>query len=488
MRPGFALLMCACGFAAGFDVSAAEFPYQATVSQNNVVARSGPSYGVYPTERLPKGSQVEVHRDGDNGWVAIRPLPNAFDWVPASSVKLTSKPQVAQVIVETPAVIGSNVKRAEKHTSQVTLKVGEAVKIVGEKEVAGESGAKEKWYKIAPPAGEFRWVQKKFLSDLSPEEFAAEEARAKAEREAQLHEAGAPGLLAKLFEGNDEEQTVEVSGDVAQVEFPGRKAFPQMAARENTKPSTTRDPRVSLDPRALPSRLVPPQSEPIKTEPVSALPERVAEANAAPRELPKPIAPRVSLLNAEEFKQMLAELDVDLTTMVAEDQSKWQLSGLQKRAETLVAQGPTALDRGKARLVMERIAEFESTLPPNFEETPSSPSPGSNAANVAGGAVAATSPRYADAMSSEVPRLDAHYDAVGFLMPVVGAGKGVPPFQLVDKDGRTLKYVSPAPGVNLQRFVKKQIGVYGQCGYMEMLKKQHVLVEKVVELEKHGLK
>ena len=57
---------------------AEEFPYTATVSQNNVTARSGPTFGAYSTESLPRGTQVEVHQTGANGWLAIRPPENAF--------------------------------------------------------------------------------------------------------------------------------------------------------------------------------------------------------------------------------------------------------------------------------------------------------------------------------------------------------------------------------------------------------------------------
>ena len=40
----------------------------------------------------------------------------------------------------------------------MTLKAGELVQIVGEKSVTAKSGNEQTWLKIAPPAGEYRWI------------------------------------------------------------------------------------------------------------------------------------------------------------------------------------------------------------------------------------------------------------------------------------------------------------------------------------------
>ena len=119
------------------------------------------------------------------------------------------------------------------------------------------------------------------------------------------------------------------------------------------------------------------------------------------------------------------------------------------------------------RLLLDRIAEFEATLPASQQE-----------------AIPSTIVSDATAIAAK-PGFDVQYDAVGYLMPVLGARPGTPPYQLTDKDGHTLQYVSAAPGVNLNRFVKKQVGLYGQRGYVETLKKQHVLAEKVIDLDSH---
>src|SRR4051812_37514464 len=80
-------------------ISIAEtYPHTATVTALNVVSRSGPTYGAYPTERLAKHAQVEVLKEGSAGWVAIRPPRDAFDWLPASSVKLAADRKSGEIV------------------------------------------------------------------------------------------------------------------------------------------------------------------------------------------------------------------------------------------------------------------------------------------------------------------------------------------------------------------------------------------------------
>jgi hypothetical protein len=48
-----------------------------------------------------------------------------------------------------------------------------------------------------------------------------------------------------------------------------------------------------------------------------------------------------------------------------------------------------------------------------------------------------------------------------------------------------LGYVSPTPGLNLQRYVRKQVGIFGLRGYVPTLNKPHVTAERVVDLDRH---
>ncbi len=59
---------------------------------------------------------------------------------------------------DVPSRIGSRVSD-QRNAVQIRLKKGEVVEIIGEQSIDGET-----WYKIAPPAGEFRWIQSRHFA------------------------------------------------------------------------------------------------------------------------------------------------------------------------------------------------------------------------------------------------------------------------------------------------------------------------------------
>jgi hypothetical protein len=456
-----------------YNATGDEFPYSATVAHHNVTARSAPTYNSYATERLPKGTVVEVHQSIADGWVAIRPPEEAFDWIPAHAVEREADdPELGSVKEEFPAFIGSNIKKVENHLSQVSLKSGETVQIIAERNVPnGET--EEKWYKIAPPAGEFRWVQAKFLTRQSPADLQTQEAEELAERETQYQEQNRvdpPGILAKLRQKNSRERAPELARDIDAIQ----------RRLDERRPRTTESNIASdrfaenSDATARTTATIAPRYADAVARPgakVSLSPEGFSATESSP--IANAARDQVQVLRALEFKQELHNLEADLTQMVSQEPALWRLSPLKARAQMLIAQGPTPLDRGQARLTLEKISQFEATLPPGFQE-PTSPSvlasnPTSpNAANLAG----------------RLP-MPEQFDGTGYLMPVKQAPAGVPPYHLVDPDGITRLYVTPAPGVNMERYIGKQVGIKGKRGYVETLGRQHVVAERVVDMNRH---
>ncbi len=146
--------MCAMLACAWAERAAAESPpYEARVIAAGASVHSGPGDNFYPTDSLAQGDVVEVYREKPGGWLAIRPPVNSFSWVAERDLILKDG-GLAEVVRDGVASrIGSRLN--DRHNaSQVRLKKGEAVEVVGEENVNGE-----KWCKIAPPAGEFRWIQ-----------------------------------------------------------------------------------------------------------------------------------------------------------------------------------------------------------------------------------------------------------------------------------------------------------------------------------------
>lgn len=82
-------------------------------------------------------------------------------------------------------------------------------------------------------------------------------------------------------------------------------------------------------------------------------------------------------------------------------------------------------------------------------------------------------------------RSNSIYDVAGWLMKVHAGSRRAPPFAILDSDGQVLEFASPAPGLNLHRYLKKEVGVFGYKSYLPELKTPHITIYRVVDLARH---
>jgi hypothetical protein len=181
-------------------------------------------------------------------------------------------------------------------------------------------------------------------------------------------------------------------------------------------------------------------------------------------------------LNDPQLHQQLEQIEVDLSLMLAQDRSLWNVAPLRERVQALVEQGSNPAARGQARLLLEKIQQFEAAF--DVESAPRTTSSATSAPQ---------SPSAGESEGeSKSPLADPRYDAQGLLKPVISrkTNKPAAPYAVVDPDGQPLCFVTPSPGLNLNRYVNKQVGLYGRRGMLEELKKPHVLAERVIDLER----
>ena len=133
-------------------------PYEARIVTPGAPVLSGPGENYYPTDTLAQGDVVEVYRENADGWLGIRPPEDSFSWVFARHVKRLDNGLAEVEKDDVPSRIGSRVSD-QRNAVQIRLKKGEVVEIIGEQSIDGET-----WYKIAPPAGEFRWIQSRHFA------------------------------------------------------------------------------------------------------------------------------------------------------------------------------------------------------------------------------------------------------------------------------------------------------------------------------------
>ena len=144
-------------------------PYSVYVATPKAFARCGPSDEYYRTDPLRQGQELQVYAETDDGWLGIRPPEESFCWVPAETVQKDSG-ELKGVIIEdrTVAWIGTHLGRARTYRWQVQLAEGEPVTVIGRSERDGPDGP-QLWYRIVPPSGEYRWIQRESIVNSSEE-------------------------------------------------------------------------------------------------------------------------------------------------------------------------------------------------------------------------------------------------------------------------------------------------------------------------------
>jgi uncharacterized protein YgiM (DUF1202 family) len=174
-----------------------------------------------------------------------------------------------------------------------------------------------------------------------------------------------------------------------------------------------------------------------------------------------------ALQNELERVTTLEQIDVELSQILAEDISQWSFNALEQRAQQALQTSETALERGRARVLLDKLARFEE-----IKQRHDALSVGAS-----GGAVASAGRQTA------APASNGRFDGVGRLAPVLANRPGGPQYALLDERGSVRSYVTPAPGVNLRPFVDQNVGVSGQRGYIPDLQKQHVSAQRITLLD-----
>lgn len=453
------LVATAIALTASAARAADDFPYTAYVAIDGAEIVAGPGQRFYATGHLRRGTQVEVYREEASGWLAIRPTDESFSWIAAAAIERSATDaQAGRVTTPTPAWIGTAVEHVTEHRQQVTLKEGELVQILGEKNVASAGAEPQIWLKIAPPAGEFRWIHLRDVSRQMPPPIEPEPEVAAAEEPQR-----APPVEPQRLEATGQAMTI------ADIERPAARRSSPIERAQFQSPSSPADKTLSPDgfvPRKRPgsehlqpSATALPQpraSIPIRTQPAATAAPRVAEARPAP-----------AASRTDDIAAQLERIELDLSLMVAQDKSLWDLGGIKTRVRDVVERGSDPAGRGRARLLLDKVEQFERAFAVQDY-----------------GPIRTASSASAGNRPATGPLADPRYDAQGWLKPVVSrqGDKPIAPYAVVDEDGQPLCFVTPQPGLNLRAYENKQVGVYGRRGFLEELKKPHVTAREVIDL------
>jgi hypothetical protein len=509
-----------------------EFPYIAYVVAPDSYVRSGPGREHYPTGQLPAGYAVEVYRHDGAGWCAIRPPEGSFSLAPLHQLRMVDD-HTAQVTADgVVARVGSLL--GDQHAAvQVMLTRGETVAL------AERPSPTTPWVRIAPPAGEFRWIAARRLSRVPPTESAGL-ATNDSGWQSNAFTRGAPtagaGRSGSPFASDDAEL---MGGDAfAHLRGKSSSAAPAPVAVAATAPANSLwQPGAAAAPAQAAVAPAGPGGDELQiiagspadvrqaqyqqaaggaaatTAPASVLAApALASGQATTSGAASGSSPRIRFegLSAHgPLDPRVAEMQIRLSQIVIGAPTSWQFSALREETAAMLAGEQSPECREQLRDLLERIATFE-TVQARYR-TQSAGGPG-----VASTAVAATNSAAAPgsalgtsdgsevlariradlgrengvtptpgtaAGSAAAPATEALYDAVGTLKPVVSKRPNAPQFALIDDHGDVVTFVTAAPDVNLRAYVGQRIGVRGSRGFMPEYRRAHVVASRVTTLE-----
>lgn len=403
-------------------------PVQARVVTAGAVVRSGPADTYYLTDTLPEDTVVEVYRRQLDGWCAIRPPEDSFSWVYAQHVQ-SAGDGVAQISRDdVPARVGSRLS-ARRNVVQVRLHQGEIVEIVGDEQQEGEV-----WYKIAPPAGEFRWMLANDLAPVGSGDVAWEPAAA----------------IATV--------SLEQPADGPPDDDPEELTAPPLASESTTTWTAAGDTQTAANSPTVPEDITPVGS------PVGSNVAAMAGAASA------------------DFASQLGELELRLSRMVAEPTGTWSVDVLEQAAERLLSQADTVSDRAAVKTTLAKVDRFAAIQRRHVLIHGGAGRPLERPPVAANESAAAAETVSIDAASASP------FDAVGTLRPVVSRRPGAPQFALVNNQGQVVSFLTPTPDLNLQPYLGRRIGVVGSQGYIPEFRRAHVTASRVTPLAERQLR
>ena len=388
-----------------------QFPYAAVVQSDNVPVRSGRGEQFYATGVLNRGARVTVHRHDPGGWCVIAPPDGSFSWIAADHVRRDgSRGVVTQnhVIVR----IGSTLSESHHSVYQTELSTDDAVQILGEKTLSIDGRLKH-MYKIAPPAGEYRYVPGQFVAPADrpqPEEDPFAEPLV-------ARQPGAPPPRTHAAQPPDAARDEIIERPVV------RTQSRPHGATASEIPATDQEKLRALDDRFR--AMI--QREP-KDWNLTELERGYRDLAAAASHPDMTVQLERRFPAIQKYKAIKTQYD-DLMRLTSETS--------RRDAQLLSIQRQRPATSGEA----------ETETPPAIAPAPRPAAQPQPSQSGAAPAAPPSSPRF---------------DGAGIIQRIATPSRGGPQHVLVAPDGRLLAYLQAARGINLDPYVGREMGLYGE--------------------------
>jgi hypothetical protein len=446
-----------------------QFPYRGYITEDDVYVRSGPGKNYYPTMKLNFGEEVEIYRHDPGGWYAVRPPAGSYSWVSGKYLETVEDDLARTTADRVVTRVGSEFSDI-RDVIQIRLHQGEELIILGAKRF-GEGPAEQIWYKVAPPPGEFRWIHGKFIDTRKP-----------------LERPRDPETRRNLLIDDAPNSNPADYARTGYTDDPSRDRFDTAryddSDRYSTSDRTDRGDRHAADDRDSYGSHAPPVTARRRSSPsADDHGTGVSEHASSPSNTAEGTPLRGGdAWSSTDYEAEIEDIDLMLSEMVAEEPTVWDFHNLRVRSEYALSMASTALQRGKARNLLNKIQRFNE-IQRRYEQiaqlTVDTDRRQQRLARAERVLDAEAPPRYAS---------QKRYDGDGWLVRVVSKQADAPPFALVDQNGTVKTYVSPAPGVNLHNYVGREIGISGSRGFVPEYRTQHLTASRIEALDQSTLR
>lgn len=197
---------------------------------------------------------------------------------------------------------------------------------------------------------------------------------------------------------------------------------------------------------------------------------------------------RIDQIERETSTADVDGLSLILSRLMAGQASAPETAAVARAARALSASSHDPVVQGRARLLAERAEQYARVATRRDGEAVVLRNDLTTVDSAVSGfvpAVMQTSqsiPLVDSASAAKSASADGQVIYTGQLVQVYSARPHSPPYALTDGTGRTVAYVTPAPGVNLRSHLNNQVNVIGKGGFVQGLNLPHVLAGQAVRV------
>lgn len=455
------LFTCFALLAHGYTVGAEKnTPYEAIVDvDDGENVWSGPDTKKhYPTSRLNKGDHVKVIRHDPGGWCMIEPPEGSFSWVRNEYVQKDGPTRGSIIENNVKVHVGSEVKPDRFLTYQAELSRGSAVEILGEK-VFQFDETPRLMLKIKPVKREWRWIKRRSI-------------------------VAADSIKADPFD-NERSTPKRKNGPVAEGDSDAN-AWPVSVG---TTLDDEQDESAPVTASKTREQNLPPGKQ------------RLAEID---REFHDMIQNEPPTWNLDSLEDAYKQLDEDIGTASMSAQIARRLETVKRYRKTFNEYNDflklTSETKQRDALLLSQQSQFQSQLgnPPvskPITPTPTpinpNPTPSSNQPTLNNPQQTPSSqlqpqsqPQAGAAPQGGTPS----FDGAGIVRKLAKSFPGGPQYILVAPDERFLTFLMPGPGVDLNRYNGRPVGIMGQRQRREDWNADILTVRTLQPVQLRGMK